>query len=105
MSKTEPINEAVLRDDLDALKDDLKSLRSDMRGLVRDLMSAGKTSAGKVSDRVTDAVGDAVETTRQHGRDAADTFESQVRDKPYTSCGIAFAAGALVTALMLSRRS
>ena len=104
MSKSDVVNESAVREDIDALKDDLKSIRNDMQGLLQSLGTAGQQGVQQAKATATDAASRAADATLEHGKEAAESFDSQVRSHPYTACGVAFLAGAIVTSVLWGRR-
>lgn len=103
MSKAEAVNETGVREDLDALKADLRTLRADMQGLTRDLTDAGRDTVNRAKEQASDAAHKAAGAARERGEQAVDSFDSQVRKNPYTACGVAFVAGAVISSLLWGR--
>ena len=101
---TSILDESGVREELISLKSDFSALRTDVRDLTRALGRAGRHAASDAKDHVAETASHIMDSTTETGRRAADSVENQVHERPFTSLGVAFAAGLALGAIALHRR-
>ena len=74
------------------LEADLAALREDLKSLASTVSDIGKSKSEEIKTQMGDSVDKAVEK----GRDAADTVQEAVKQRPVTSVLLAFGIGVLI---------
>lgn len=75
---------------------DLDHIREDIDSLRHNVVALSKTMRHEMADKASSRIGE----WEQKGREALETVEEDVRQKPMQSVLIAFGAGLLLSALM-----
>ncbi len=99
-----------LRHDVDAIKDDIATLQSDLTAALKHLVSAGKSEAGDIKEKLESELrdklsrlSDRADDIAKQGRRAVEGLEGVIEEKPLQSVGIALGVGLLV-GVLLSRK-
>ena len=84
-----------LKDDLDLLKEDMASLREDLKSTFADLKGYAINQARQGAEKGKELAGEAGDRL-----DAASSdLQTQIRQRPMASVGVAFGAGILIALL------
>jgi ElaB/YqjD/DUF883 family membrane-anchored ribosome-binding protein len=88
-----------LRQELDTLKKDLSKLRSDISELTQKLADIGKSVTGADKDKLVEGTYQALDRTREWARNAGETVEQKIKERPFISLLMAFIVGLLLGCL------
>jgi len=96
-----------LANDFESLKSDFARLSGDVARLTKSLLDEGKqrgSSArekiGTHAQRTMSQVGEGVEKVKAAGKTGADKLETQIKDHPLASVGVAFGIGVIIGQLL-----
>lgn len=82
--------------EIDRLRTDLDRVRSDIGDLARAVKSAGYAKAGEARRTVEDELHQVADRIRSGTKDARDTLQSEVQERPLVTMLVAFGVGVLV---------
>ena len=85
---------------MDALRADLDRLRQDFQSLSQNLRGAGNETAEAARQRVERAARALGDTARENLRQGSSALEAEIRDRPLTVLGVAFAVGLVIGRMM-----
>lgn len=84
------------KNEIDELKHELETLRADFA----QVMDSMKRATGAQAQAGVDAARDSADKLRGHARDAAESLESEIQARPYTSVLTAFGVGFVLGKLL-----